>query len=609
MGKLVPYDEKEVLDRTKVCLDDVESKATAYAIIAKYQPGSPPTHLRSIKIQSPYLLEFLSKVFKGYPGVNPSPSELEFTEPFLGFFYRWGRFENIMAEENDEVALSHIKMLHGLMAEDMMAKNEKVIDLLSKGLIDFDHIFALFEPSTEVYRKTDGQDCLYLVSSEGEYSSSGFGTKQYYIDYDGLSFGYGEEHSNIARFQGTLSVSELPYFPISAHPDKTMREKLTKRGRRFAQLNGFRYRSYAGNAVLIMESRHPQTVFVDDSRVIVDPGMYLRYNPGEVFLSNRRVRLGDDDYAFCTPEVRGYCLKHMGWANFLVDSISEIEWIKEVFENLVLEPQFKQVIRLVVDAHLSSKKDQVDDVIHGKGIIILLQGETGTGKTMTAASIAEGLKRPLYMTRAGEFGETAAEVEKGLGQILEICNSWGAVLLLDECGVFLEKRTEASLGQNRLVAVFLRLLENYKGIMFLKTSPLSSMEPAFESCIDLTIHYPQLSTESRLRIWQNHVPVTVDGPIRLEHLRLLAALALNGHQIKSAAQTARLVAEELEEELAFGHLEGVLVLTGFGGEKEEQEEEEEDYGKTQRFDGEFTVGSSRLFQYTYVDDRLTGCWS
>lgn len=84
----------------------------------------------------------------------------------------------------------------------------------------------------------------------------------------------------------------------------------------------------------------------------------------------------------------------------------------------------------------------IDDVVQGKGkgLVSVLHGPPGTGKTLTAEGISELLKCPLYMVSAGELGTDPAKLEYELQKILDIAHSWGAVLLLDEADVFLEKR-------------------------------------------------------------------------------------------------------------------------------------------------------------------------
>ena len=66
--------------------------------------------------------------------------------------------------------------------------------------------------------------------------------------------------------------------------------------------------------------------------------------------------------------------------------------------------------------------------------------------------VAEEMKKPLYSMSAGELGHTAHEVEERLHQVLELSTKWGAILLVDECDVFLEQRTTSDLERNKLVA-------------------------------------------------------------------------------------------------------------------------------------------------------------
>jgi hypothetical protein len=57
-----------------------------------------------------------------------------------------------------------------------------------------------------------------------------------------------------------------------------------------------------------------------------------------------------------------------------------------------------------------------------------------------------------------------------LQKILDICHAWGAILLLDEADVFLEKRNMHDIHRNALVSIFLRQLEYFQGILFLTTN-------------------------------------------------------------------------------------------------------------------------------------------
>jgi len=85
-------------------------------------------------------------------------------------------------------------------------------------------------------------------------------------------------------------------------------------------------------------------------------------------------------------------------------------------------------------------------------MVILLDGPPGVGKTLTAESVAETMKAPLYTMSAGELGTHSNDVEKRLSDILEMASMWNAILLIDEADIFMEQRTPFELDRNELVA-------------------------------------------------------------------------------------------------------------------------------------------------------------
>lgn len=74
------------------------------------------------------------------------------------------------------------------------------------------------------------------------------------------------------------------------------------------------------------------------------------------------------------------------------------------------------------------------------------------------------------MVSAGDLGTDSRYLEAELQKILDICHAWGAILLLDEADVFLEKRNMHDIHRNALVSIFLRQLEYFQGILFLTTN-------------------------------------------------------------------------------------------------------------------------------------------
>lgn len=222
---------------------------------------------------------------------------------------------------------------------------------------------------------------------------------------------------------------------------------------------GFEYSN--GNRIPIVEDEDS----VDGFPGYDDPdGMPLGGRFAEEDAASR-VPLTDEQKLICSPLLRGYSMKNKAWFNFFVSCVHDIEWQTDAFDRLVLPKNEKE---LILGSTQSQRKNRgtFDDVIKGKGrgMIILLCGPPGVGKTLTAESIAEVMKVPLYLMSAGDIGFESRQLEKTLQDIFEMCSRWNAVLLLDEADVFLEQRSMHDLQRNKLVSIFLRVLEYYEGM-------------------------------------------------------------------------------------------------------------------------------------------------
>jgi SpoVK/Ycf46/Vps4 family AAA+-type ATPase len=172
----------------------------------------------------------------------------------------------------------------------------------------------------------------------------------------------------------------------------------------------------------------------------------------------------------CNYEVKGYCLRDRRWRKFSVDRISDVDWNEEPFDSLVLPDGYKDLILAFVESQLK-QNERFDDVINGKGggLVILLAGEPGVGKTLTAESVAEKIKAPLYkMELCDEEDDSDTSSRSSLSSYnssrngneaqastieeqFEHATNWDAVMLLDECDAYLSKRNGVDAKQKRIL--------------------------------------------------------------------------------------------------------------------------------------------------------------
>lgn len=200
----------------------------------------------------------------------------------------------------------------------------------------------------------------------------------------------------------------------------------------------------------------------------------------------RDQEMTDEQYLLCPPRVLGYSLKDKKWMQFAVESIDEPNPADRTnFDRkLQLHPDHKELIWKTVQSH---KKIGIKDYTpgKGKGLVILLWGVPGVGKTLTAESVASLVGKPLFSVGVSDIGLEGSKVETNLQKVFDLAGLWEAVLLFDEADVFLEARdtTKSDIQRNTIVSVLLRVLEYYEGILFLTTNRLKSFDIAVQSRI------------------------------------------------------------------------------------------------------------------------------
>ncbi|MCJ1474450.1 hypothetical protein MMC13_003108 [Lambiella insularis] len=423
-------------------------------------------------------------MFKGVEGLNTQLKQLTFKAPFHAFYYRWYRFEDCRQDEENEETKVHLDLLYSILSEAIVPHIEAMKDLTHNKVMSFDDLWTIFAPGAEIYTKLNGQDRLMALTDNryGANMSGEFFTLEcQYIDCDGSKFGYVSTSVEINKFEGVKKLVDLDAYPCQYYPDVVdLVNRLHTRGEKLEQLNGFYHMSYTG-FYTAKSSRQIRNRYVSDkvecSRIIIDPHTFnIQGVPGPglgAIESDSHADLADNEllagthnktygaFSMAFTMYRNALVKLeerieeslSAGSEFYVANVCPIRWSENAFPGLVLPHGYKDIIRAFVQEQLSHD-DEFDDIVHGKGLgfIMLLSGPPGVGKTLTAEAVAEELHQPLYSINASELGETAIEIEESLEQVLELTSKWNAILLLDECDMFLEARSTADIRRNRLVS-------------------------------------------------------------------------------------------------------------------------------------------------------------
>ena len=96
-------------------------------------------------------------------------------------------------------------------------------------------------------------------------------------------------------------------------------------------------------------------------------------------------KFSDDEFLICARQMPGFSLNKKRWCYFDVSQIEDVELNREAFNRLLLPEDQKRMIHSLVQVHTHDASN-FEDVIEGKGkgMIFLLHGEPGSGKTLTA---------------------------------------------------------------------------------------------------------------------------------------------------------------------------------------------------------------------------------
>jgi hypothetical protein len=132
-----------------------------------------------------------------------------------------------------------------------------------------------------------------------------------------------------------------------------------------------------------------------DRRVILDCKEFNSSISKMVFLpgakniqiqTNDHLNLSEEELLMCSFLVPGFFLATKRWYFLDVSGIKDITFNTTAFEKLVIPQDKKDLISSLITTIPQKEKSTFDDFIEGKGkgLIFLLHGPPGVGKTFTA---------------------------------------------------------------------------------------------------------------------------------------------------------------------------------------------------------------------------------
>jgi flagellar biosynthesis GTPase FlhF len=389
----------------------------AFCIVRHYDSDNELDYTRLYVNPKP-LRELLFDVIGNYPSDPIDVDDVQIESPYHSLFHYREKLESegLKRFENDEESLGQLKLLMSWIKThfelDLIAHARCVSGDLKA--ISYDRLWTLFPPETIVYSKLLEKHRAFRVR-ESWYETGempGLGLKVKFIDFDGERVGSRKMELFIPKYTGTQELSELPTMPLDMLDDcKEVREELTARGRKFETYIGQQYEQYDG--VALKKTQQGYARYNVTGRVMIDCKTYHRLEPNDSFSVKELVndeaakkerarlraagntgfvtkgtvhdKLSEEDVLLTNATVRGYSFTIKKFLEFFTDQLVPIEWNSSCFDDLVLDAGTKKTVQALVSTH-SMEREGFDDIVKGKGqgLVCVLHGPPGVGKTLTA---------------------------------------------------------------------------------------------------------------------------------------------------------------------------------------------------------------------------------
>ncbi|KAI0450359.1 P-loop containing nucleoside triphosphate hydrolase protein [Xylaria acuta] len=583
---------KEGRLRVKPIVDPFENEArghvdNTYALIINreftVEDQSAPKSV-TLKVNSPQLLQTFRDVVRSYPSV-PSDfrSPFEISNPFQMLVHYWEELDNCRQETADNETRMHLNLLFQFMDNEVGPERTKIMNMITQGQITYLAAWVIFRPGDILYTTVMGHGwllrCTKTVYEVNEKIGPYFEVHCTYTDHDGKDAGIAAHKIILIQKQdfgaeNPAIITELPIFPRKYFHNDGLEEELERRGKTLLDLRGSSVQTYDGLAQYLKDppwsfwdynmanAAAIWLPYTETGRVVLDKATFQE----DYSSKTPRIIKANPELVLCPPFAIGYSLAKKEWCRFLVQNLRPVQWKPDAWEKLILEEEQKLVLQALVTSHSYPENARDQPEQKGKGLVILLHGTPGSGKTLSAESSAELTHKALISTSMASLDTERLSFifERNLRRLLQYATLWKAIVLLDEADVFLEMREEkaGNAERNALVAIFLKELEYFSGIIFLTTNRVETFDWAMKSRIHLALGFTPPGTSVRRQMWRQALGAVPADELGIgdmdEAVKILADRNLNGREIYNTLNTARTIAKFERKKLLLEHMQKVL---------------------------------------------------
>ncbi|KXH29352.1 hypothetical protein CSIM01_01080 [Colletotrichum simmondsii] len=552
-----------------------------------------------IIVHSPYLSELIRDAVDYYPGQNLTGETITIHEPYGVLLHNWEKLGQIYASQEDspesimddrQTKIEHLGVLLEYLNPIVKSKLEPMQRRLGQDspTTTWDDLWYLLRPGSQSYCKWDHQwigciveDAKKCVPDAEDNLPERWKVKIWFL---AMHWSYGTlvtvtNTIDIPKFEGEKKVEQLDVFPEKYSKGERKKEFETRgdqicdmlwRGYEYAHYDGElmskKRKKYKGKIILNAYGDQNYPTFDEDdwsfdlvsepapdqARPTNGPSGVLQPLWLDPTKDSRDPVTAAHKFITC-PVVPGFTLPAKTWVSAHVGSIQDL--VQEEVPEAIVSGEKLKIIKALAERQLTAKPWSADYIKNkGEGVVILLHGPPGVGKTYTVESIAMRKRQPLISLTISDLRTQDASVEEELTRWFKMADKWRAILLIDECDVFLERREKKDIERNAIVSAFLRKIEYFGGLLFLTTNRVGHIDDAFMSRVHAVIGFDPLDGTRREKIWDSLLAKLNrerKGAIRISNgakkflktPEVLEYTDWNGREIRNAFQTAIALAE------------------------------------------------------------------